>query len=169
MSTSAPPASRTRPGAPSRQARPRPGPNPPVNGKAPQTRRRVQRALSSSRVSPPRQVDRRSPRVELTLTAEHIGSMPRALPVLVERAAQGLVGNGGARKAAGQVVIDVSNVPPMPSCAPIVCLLETLRRRLGPAVRLTLTGAPPWVSAPLIGCGLGPNTEMYDHRGRWWN
>jgi hypothetical protein len=96
--------------------------------------------------------------------------MPRALPLLVARAARGLGGVGsGQEDLAGQVVIDVSRVPPMPSCAPLVCLLEVLRRRLGPAVRLTLTGVPSWVSAPLIGCGLGPNTELYDRRGRLWN
>jgi len=88
-------------------------------------------------------------KVEVALDPHQVEDLPRAIPRLLDEVRGKLSRLAGRR--APEVVIDLSAVPPVPACSPLLLLFRLvrrlLRRSVGPDARVVVTGVGPalWV------------------------
>ena len=90
--------------------------------------------------------------------------MPRWVPYLVQEVRRRLRDHGSA----GNVVVDLSAVPPAPTCAPLLMLFGLIRRLLNPDAQIVVTGVSPAVRACLV-ADLPKGVTVVDRRGRRWS
>jgi hypothetical protein len=109
---------------------------------------------------------RSEPLVVLSVRADQMRSMQRSIPVLLRNARRQLAGRRN-RASKVEVVLDLSRVPSMPSCAPLLALVGLLRRVAGPASRITVTGVTPTLRAGLID-SLPASVTLVDQTGCRW-
>jgi len=86
------------------------------------------------------------------------------MPYLVQEVRRRLRDHGSA----GNVVVDLSAVPPAPTCAPLLMLFGLIRRLLNPDAEILVTGASPAVRACLV-ADLPKGVTVVDRRGRRWS
>ncbi|WP_445189165.1 hypothetical protein ACTXG6_19110 [Pseudonocardia sp. Cha107L01] len=92
--------------------------------------------------------------------------MQRSIPKLLRDARRQLAGRRD-RTTEVAIVLDLSAVPSMPSCAPLLCLIRLLRRVSGSTSQVTVTGVTPAIRAGLI-AGLPAGVTVVDQTGRRW-
>ncbi|WP_214401110.1 hypothetical protein [Pseudonocardia lacus] len=104
--------------------------------------------------------------VVLALVAHQVADLARTIPYLVADVRRRLGEVAGPGEA--DVVIDLSAVPPAPACAPLLLLFRLVRRLVGPAARVLVTGVAPALSACLVS-GLPDGVVLVDRSGRHWS
>jgi hypothetical protein len=108
--------------------------------------------------------------VELVLTAHQVEDLPRTIPRLLDEVRRQLARPVG-RPASG-VVIDLSAVPLVPACSPLLLLFRLVRRlvrrSVGPDARVVVAGVGPALSACLVP-DLPTGVVLVDGRGRRWS
>ena len=103
--------------------------------------------------------------VVVALTAEHAQSLHYSIPMLLPPVRRQLANR---RHQAGVVVeLDLTGVPPMPICAPLLRLITLLLQVAGRASEVVVTGASPALVAGLI-AGLPDRVVVVDQAGRRW-
>ena len=109
-------------------------------------------------------------KVEIALDPHQVEDLPRAIPRLLDEVRGKLSRLAGRR--APEVVIDLSAVPPVPACSPLLLLFRLvrllLRRSVGPDARVVVTGVGPALSACFVP-DLPTGVVLVDTRGRRWS
>lgn len=101
--------------------------------------------------------------VVLHVSADQARELHRSISLLVTDARRRLARRNTADP---HLIVDLSAVPPIPACAPLLLLLRLLRRA-GPAATITVTG-PNSALAPCLVAGLPPGVVLVDRSGRRW-
>lgn len=122
------------------------------------------RSVSTASTQPGSEPPRPPVPVLVRVTAEQARSLDRAIPVLVRNARRQLDDEPQGRA----VVLDLSAVPPMPACAPLLFLIALLRRAGGPTSRITAIGVSPALASCLI-ADLPDGVDVVDRNGRRWS
>jgi hypothetical protein len=102
--------------------------------------------------------------VVVALTAEHARSMHYSIPILLSAVRRQLANRPNQSVA---VELDMTAVPPMPICAPLLRLITLLLQVAGRASEVVVTGASPALAAWLI-AGLPDMVVVVDQAGRRW-
>jgi hypothetical protein len=84
----------------------------------------------------------------LTLTAYLARTLSHSIPVLIHSVRHQLIRQGG--NPGDQVTIDLSAVPPVPACAPLLSLFGLVRRAVGSKPGIVVTGTSPALAACLV-------------------
>jgi len=72
------------------------------------------------------------------------------------------------RRPALAVVLDLSEVPPMPATAPLLALINLLRRISGPNPAITVAAVSPALAAGLTAFPPPDGVTLIDRGGRGW-
>ena len=103
--------------------------------------------------------------VVVALTAEHARSLHYSIPTLLSLVRRQLANRQHQTRVV--VELDLTAVPPMPICAPLLRLITLLLHTAGRASEVVVTGASPALAAGLI-AGLPDRVVVVDHAGRRW-
>jgi hypothetical protein len=116
----------------------------------------------------PRATERVEPEAEsisVSVTFDQATDLHHSIPVLVRDVRRQLRrrrGNPGDR-----VTIDLSAVPPVPACAPLLLLFGLVRRVVGAKPDIVVTGTSPALAACLV-AGLPEGVVVVDQSDRRW-
>jgi hypothetical protein len=109
-------------------------------------------------------------KVELALSAHQVEDLARTIPRLLDEVRRQLARLAG--RPAPDVVIDLSAVPPVPACSPLLLLFRLVRRlvrrSVGPDAHVVVAGVGPALSACLVP-DLPTGVVLVDPRGRRWS
>lgn len=118
---------------------------------------------TSGGAQPPRLTDGREA-VVVRVTAEDVATLHRRISVLVRKVRHKLASR--ADGAQHELVLDLSEVPPVPAVAPLLLLIGLLRRSLGPVGRVDVIGVNPALAGALTAFDLPDGVGLVDARGR---
>jgi hypothetical protein len=102
--------------------------------------------------------------VRIQVTPDDARTLHRSIPRLVREARRLLAASRGTRWR--DLVVDLSAVPPMPIAAPLILLVNLLRRLTGGG-RTDVVGVSPALAGALTAFDLREVT-VTDTRGRRW-
>jgi hypothetical protein len=102
--------------------------------------------------------------IVISLTADQAMSLQRSIPLVIAGVRRQLAGRASAIV---EVTVDLSAVPPIPACAPLLLLFRLLRRVVGPTTKLVVVGVSPALTACLV-AGLPDDVLVVDQTGRRW-
>jgi len=125
-------------------------------------------AVTSTRGSPARSEPQAMPTqprapVRVRVTAGQAQALHRWIPALLNTAKRQLAKAHHSR----HVLLDLSAVPPGPSCAPLLALIRLLRKAGGPEARVSVTGVNPALR-PCLAADLDHAVTVIDQNGRAW-
>jgi hypothetical protein len=103
--------------------------------------------------------------VVVALTAEHARSLHYSIPMLLSLVRRQLANRRHQTRVV--VELDLTAVPPMPICAPLLRLITLLLQVAGRASDVVVTEASPALAAGLI-AGLPDRVVVVDQAGRRW-
>jgi hypothetical protein len=102
--------------------------------------------------------------VVLHITADQVRNPHRTIPILVAEVQQRLAGQWDDLG----ITLDLSAVPPTPAAAPLLFLVNLLRRISSPKAEIVVTGITPALAAAMTAYDLPQNVTFVDARGRRW-
>ena len=108
----------------------------------------------------------RAQRVVLRVTRDEAGVLHRSISAFVNRIRHQLTADPG--EVGPTVVLDLSEVPPMPVAAPLLFLVGLLRRLADADVRIEVTGVTPALAAAMTAFDLPDGVSLVDTRERRW-
>jgi hypothetical protein len=100
----------------------------------------------------------------LHITADQARNLHRTIPVLVADIRQRLAG----QRDELNIMLDLSAVPPTPAAAPLLFLVNLLRRITSPNLEIVVVGVAPALAAAMTAYDLPQNVTLVDTRGRRW-
>jgi hypothetical protein len=126
-------------------------------------------AATSTPDSPPRSEPQATPAlprtpVRVRVSARQAQVLHRWIPALLNTAKRRLAKAHHSR----HVLLDLSAVPPGPSCAPLLTLIRLLRKVGGPEARVTVIGVNP-ARRPCLAADLDQAVTVIDQNGRAWS
>lgn len=102
--------------------------------------------------------------IAVSLTAHEVRTLSSSIPGIVHGVRRQLSERGDP---GDQVTVDLSAVPPVPACAPLLSLFGLVRRTVGPKPLIVVTGANAALAACLV-ADLPDGVVLVDRRGRRW-
>lgn len=103
-------------------------------------------------------------RISLTLTPHEVRTLSYSIHGLMQSVRDQLSRQGGC---VDRVSIDLSAVPPLPACAPLLSLFGLVRRAVGSKPDIVVTGPSPALASCLI-ADLPDGVIVVDRTGRRW-
>lgn len=104
--------------------------------------------------------------VRIRVTADDARTLHRSIPRLVAEARRWLAASPGT--VLRDLVVDLSAVPPTPIAAPLLLLVNLLRRLVGGDGRIEVVGVSPAILGALTAFDLPAEVTVTDTRGRRW-
>lgn len=104
--------------------------------------------------------------VVLRLDPEHVRAFHRSIPTLVREVRRKLASRGP--EDVQNVVLDLSDVPPVPAAAPLLFLVRLLRRLAEENGRVEVIGVSPALAAALTPFDLPDGVTVTDTQRRRW-
>jgi hypothetical protein len=104
--------------------------------------------------------------VRIQVTPDDARTLHRSIPRLVDRARRGLAASPGTTRR--DIVVDLSAVPPTPIAAPLLLLVNLLRRLVGGNGRIEVIGVSPALAGALTAFDLPVEVTVTDTSGRRW-
>jgi hypothetical protein len=102
--------------------------------------------------------------VRIRVTPDDARTLHRSIPRLVAEARRRLAASPGT--PGRDLVVDLSAVPPTPIAAPLLLLVNLLRRLVGSDGRIDAVGVSPALAAALTAFDLPAEVTVTDTRGR---
>jgi hypothetical protein len=102
--------------------------------------------------------------VRIQVTPDDARTLHRSIPRLVAEARRRLAASPGM--PGRDLVVDLSAVPPTPIAAPLLLLVNLLRRLVGRDGRIDVVGVSPALAAALTAFDLPAEVTVTDTRGR---
>ncbi|MFC5235564.1 hypothetical protein [Pseudonocardia zijingensis] len=102
--------------------------------------------------------------IELAVTPFEARNLPYTIHGIMRSVRDQLSRMGGS---ADQVTIDLSAVPPLPACAPLLALFQHVQRAVGPRATIVVIGPSPALAACLR-ADLPEGVVLVDRTGRRW-
>jgi hypothetical protein len=102
--------------------------------------------------------------VVLHITADQVRNLHRTIPVLIADIRQRLA----EQRDDLDIMLDLSAVPPTPAAAPLLFLVNLLRRIASPNMEIVVVGVAPALAAAMTAYDLPQNVTLVDTRGRRW-
>jgi hypothetical protein len=91
-------------------------------------------------------------------------SLQHSIPLVIADVRRQLAGRASSLT---EVTVDLSAVPPIPACAPLLLLFRLLRRVVSRTTKLVVVGVNPALTACLV-AGLPDDVLVVDQTGRRW-
>jgi hypothetical protein len=107
---------------------------------------------------------RDSESIVISLTVDQAMSLQHSIPLLIADVRRQLAGRASSLT---EVTVDLSAVPPIPACAPLLLLFRLLRRVVSRTTKLVVVGVNPALTACLV-AGLPDDVLVVDQTGRRW-
>jgi hypothetical protein len=107
---------------------------------------------------------RDSESIVISLTADQAMSLQHSIPLVIADVRRQLAGRASSLT---EVTVDLSAVPPIPACAPLLLLFRLLRRVVSRTTKLVVVGVNPALTACLV-AGLPDDVLVVDQTGRRW-